>query len=780
MANAFSIQVRGVVQGVGFRPFVYRLARENGLAGWVLNGEDGVEIHLEGSGRAVETFLGNLKTQRPPFALIESIDVQAAQQEGRSDFTIRESRRRKRPTVHISPDLPVCDDCIRELFDPQNPRYHYPYINCTNCGPRYTVILNLPYDRPNTTMAGWQLDAFCEREYHDPANRRFHAQPVACPTCGPDFYLKIGDERVMGSEASVHRTAELLRDGKIVAIKGLGGYHLSCDAENRDAVLVLRDRKYRKEKPFALMAKDLEAARRLIEIDAEAEKLLTSVERPIFLAPAKLNLEGIAPDNDEFGVMLPYSPLHYLLFAAGAPEILVMTSANRSSEPIAYEDDEAMVRLAGIADAFLIGERPIARRVDDSVTRSGAFGPMILRRARGYAPGAVSVLPVKNPVLALGADLKNTVTLVVAGQAFFSQHIGDLDHYESRRAFQQTIRDLILMYEIRPEDLLVVHDAHPEYVSSVLAGEVGSNETRAVQHHRAHLASVIAERQEWDAKVIGVSFDGTGYGDDGTIWGGEMFLGSVAEGFNRVGHLRSAALAGGDAAAQHPVQAAAGFLNQLNELPALTAPPFGFPERYQNAVELIRKGVRTFTTTSMGRLFDAAAALLGFTREISFEGQAAMWLEHLARGSCATAAYPFPFTGDELDFRPLLESLIKDRLRGRAISEIARRFHVGVAQGICEACTFFCKSHDVDTVVLSGGVFQNELLLENVKSLMEWEPLQIWTNHAVPSNDGGISLGQAALAAFGQFIGRDDRQIQTDSKQSGALFSDQQVGALGS
>src|SRR6202171_4978895 len=621
MANAFSIQVRGVVQGVGFRPFVYRLARENGLAGWVLNGEDGVEIHLEGSGRAVETFLGNLKTQRPPFALIESIDVQAAQQEGRSDFTIRESRLRKRPTAHISPDLPVCDDCVRELFDPQNPRYHYPYINCTNCGPRYTLIFNFPYHRPNTTMAGWQLDAFCEREYHDPANRRFHAQPVACPTCGPDFYLKIGDERVMGSEASVHRTAELLRDGKIVAIKGLGGYHLSCDAENRDAVLALRDRKYRKEKPFALMVKDLEAARRLIEIDAEAEKLLTSVERPIFLAPAKLNLEGIAPDNDEFGVMLPYSPLHYLLFAAGAPEILVMTSANRSSEPIAYEDDEAMVRLASLADAFLIGERPIARRVDDTVTRSGAFGPMILRRARGYAPGAVSVLPVKNPVLALGADLKNTVTLVVAGQGFVSQHIGDLDHYESRRAFQQTIRDLILMYEIRPEDLLVVHDAHPEYVSSVLAGEVGSNETRAVQHHRAHLASVIAERQEWDAKVIGVSFDGTGYGDDGTIWGGEMFLGSVAEGFNRVGHLRSAALAGGDATAQHPVQAAAGFLNQLNELPALTAPPFGFPERYQNAVELIRKGVRTFTTTSMGRLFDAAAALLGFTREISFEGQ---------------------------------------------------------------------------------------------------------------------------------------------------------------
>ena len=643
MANACSIRVRGVVQGVGFRPFVYRLACANTLNGWVLNAEEGVEIHLEGAETGLEAFVRDLKSQPPPAACIAEIDVRPAQATGLHEFTIRTSQRRKRPTVRISPDLPVCDECLKELFDPADPRYLYPYINCTNCGPRYSVVLALPYDRPNTTMKDWLLDDYCTAEYSNPGNRRFHAQPVACPACGPGYHLHPqvqpnNDETAGGSEGGIRRAAEILRAGGILAVKGLGGYHLACDARNPAAVAALRDRKYRKQKPFALMVRDVEMARTLVELSSDAAALLTSVARPIVLAPARMELGAVAPDNIELGVMLPYTPLHHLLFAAGAPEILVMTSANRSSEPIAYEDEDALQRLAGIADAFLIGQRPIARRVDDSVARAGAFGPVVLRRARGYAPGVVASLPAEGPVLALGADLKNTITLVVGGQAFVSQHIGDLHHYQSLRAFHQIIEDMVSMYEARWDELLLVHDLHPQYLSTAHAATLGVSQCHAVQHHRAHVASVLAERGEWTKRVVGVSLDGTGYGDDGSIWGGEIFVGSVQEGFERVAHLRRAALAGGDAAAHYPVQAAAGFLAQIDSLPDVLAGPFAFPERYQNAMELVRKDVRTFATTSVGRLFDAAAALLGFSREVTFEGQAAMWLEQLARSAPLTEA----------------------------------------------------------------------------------------------------------------------------------------------
>jgi hydrogenase maturation protein HypF len=748
MPSAWSVKVRGAVQGVGFRPFVYRLARANTLFGWVLNGEEGVEIFLEGSESGFGQFIDVLKKSPPSAARIAAIEVQLCEPAGFGDFTIRESTRRDRPTVRILPDLPVCAECLRELFDPADRRYHYPYINCTMCGPRFTVIQSLPYDRPNTTLRAWPLCAECDAEYHDPADRRFHAQPVACPACGPGYSLGFRNEIVSGSEASIHRAAALLRDGKILAVKGLGGYHLACDAGNANAVAALRLRKFRKEKPFALMVKDAAVARRIVELNGDAEAMLSSTERPIVLAPSRVEFPGVAPDNDEFGVMLPYTPLHHLLFAAGAPEILVMTSANRSSEPIAYEDDEALARLSEIADAFLIGERPIARRVDDSVIRAGALGPVVLRRARGYAPGAVAQILSDRPILAFGADLKNAITIVVAGQAFVSQHIGDLEYFESRVAFEQTIRDFLAMYEIRCDELVVVHDAHPGYVSTALAQDLEACEQIAIQHHRAHIASVLAEYQEWNKRVIGISFDGTGYGDDGTIWGGEIFTGSVAEGFVRLAHLRPAALAGGDAAAQHPVQAAAGFLAQVSNLPDLKAAPFYFPERYESALELIRKDVRTFATTSMGRLFDAAAALLGFTREITFEGQAPMWLEHLARRAPNVEAYPFPFEDRELDFRPLLEAVAQDRLRGRHPAEIARAFHRGVTNCCCKLVNQVDPNHEFDTVVLSGGVFQNELLLEDLKALLSGGGRRTLTNHAVPPNDGGISLGQAALAAF--------------------------------
>jgi hydrogenase maturation protein HypF len=728
MTAAKSVRVRGVVQGVGFRPFVFRLARAQSLAGWVVNESDGVDIHIEGAEPALEAFLSDLRARPPAAAEISTIEVEATRPSGLREFTIRESRRNGRPSVRISPDLPVCDACLAELFDPADQRYLYPYINCTNCGPRYTVIESLPYDRPNTTMKHWHMDRLCATQYDDPGDRRFHAQPIACPSCGPHY----GD---------IDGAAKMLSEGRIVAIKGIGGYHLSCDARNRETVRLLRERKFRKERPFAVMVRNLEIARTLAHFSAAAEALLTSVARPIVLAPARIELPEVAPESDELGVMLSYAPLHHLLFAAGAPDVLVMTSGNRSSEPIAYEDDDARQRLSGLADAFLIGERPISRRVDDSVARVGVFGPTVLRRSRGYAPGAVTTLPIHHPVLAVGADLKNTITLVVDGQAFVSQHIGDLEHYEAFRAFQETIQDLVSMYGVDWDDTLIVHDAHPQYASTLHALELPARK-QAVQHHRAHIASVLAERQAWDKRVVGVSFDGTGYGDDGTTWGGEFFVGSVREGFERVLHLRRALLPGGDRAATFPVQCAAGFLHELNVPPSLQ-----FPASYGQALQLIEKGIRTFETTSVGRLFDTAAALVGFFREISFEAQAAMWLEHLARSASNADAYPFPTAEGTLDYRPLLEAAIRDRIRGRDSSEIARAFHRGVAEALWRAATMFCEQNGIDTVVLSGGVFQNELLLDDIQSLAAQE-LQIWTNSAVPPNDGGISLGQAALACM--------------------------------
>jgi hydrogenase maturation protein HypF len=750
MANACFIRVRGVVQGVGFRPFVYRLAYANTLAGWVHNGDQGVEIYLEGEDEDMDAFVREMRSAPPAAATISDVEIQPAACEGFTEFTIRESNHSARPTVRVSPDLPVCDDCLKECFDHDNPRYRYPYINCTNCGPRYSVVVALPYDRINTTMRAWPLDAYCDADYRDPANRRFHAQPVACPVCGPGFTLRQHGVDIANGWTAIKRTAEFLCDRKIVAVKGLGGYHLACDARNPASNMALRERKFRKEKPFAVMAKDIEAARNLVTLTPEGEALLTSIARPIVLAPARIELEAVAPENRDLGVMLPYTPLQHLIFAAGAPDVLVMTSANRSSEPIAYDDADALQRLSGIADAFLMGERPIARRVDDSIARAGAFGPVILRRSRGYAPGAVARLPITRPVLALGADLKNTITLVVDGQAFVSQHIGDLSHYQAYQAFAETIKDLVSMYDIRTDDLLLVHDAHPQYVSTSHASALPVQERHAVQHHRAHLASVIAERGEWQKMVVGVICDGTGFGDDGSIWGGEVFLGSLESGFERVAHLHSAALPGGDSAAQYPVQAASGFLAQLDDLPDLTGSPFHFDSRYHDAMKLIHGGVRTFSTTSVGRLFDSAAALLGFVRENTFEGQAAIWLEQLGRNAPNADAYAFTHNGHELDFRPLLQAVICDRLRHRSRQEIARAFQRGVATGMADLVVQLCQSNGVNTVVLSGGVFQNELLLEDLRSRLP-RRLDIWTNHAVPPNDGGISLGQAALAAFGQF-----------------------------
>ncbi|MBC5815410.1 MAG: carbamoyltransferase HypF, partial [Candidatus Eremiobacteraeota bacterium] len=678
-----------------------------------------------------------IAAQPAPAARIAAIATSPVPPEGFSTFSIRESEKNEPPSVRISPDLPACDDCLREMYDPQDRRYQYPYINCTNCGPRYSIILELPYDRPKTTMRSWPMCPQCDAEYRDPANRRFHAQPVACPACGPTYEL--GGLR--GSDA-ISAAAARLRSGEILAVKGLGGYHVACDARNAKSVAALRERKFRKERPFAVMVRSLDGARDIAELTPQAIEMLTSIERPIVLLPSRFLLEGIAPENREIGVMLPYTPVAHLLFAADAPSVLVMTSGNRSNEPIAYVDDDAFGRLAGIADAFLSGEREIARRVDDSVARVDPWGTAVLRHARGYAPRSVALIPSKRPILAVGADLKNAISLVVSGNAFVSQHIGDLDHFAALQSFKETIADLCSMYEISTDDLVVVHDAHPQYASTRYAQSLAGTHV-AVQHHRAHVASVLAERGEWERSVIGFAWDGTGFGDDGTIWGGEVFTGSLRMGLSRALHLRAAALPGGDAAARYPVQCAAGFLDQLQSVPDLHALPFNFPDRYRQARELVRSKVRSFTTTSVGRLFDTVAALCGFTREITFEGQAAMWLEHIGSETPHAAAYALPIKEDEFDFRPLLQAVLADRIAGKPVAEIARGFHVALCQVALDACEAVGASEN--PVVVSGGVFQNRLLTG-----MLYEALgdRLWLNVRVPCNDGGICLGQAAIASI--------------------------------
>ena len=737
MKSAYLIDVYGTVQGVGFRPFIYRLAKEFNLTGWVLNNDEGVKIWVEGE---LGNFVANIESKAPAAANITNISVQTVPAKGFEQFTIKESQRQSEPTTAISPDLAICEDCLTEMRDKNNRRYGYPYINCTNCGPRYSIITALPYDRPNTTMKAWALCELCLKEYNDPLNRRFHAQPTACPNCGPRYYLK--HKELTNWDTPAIQAAKLLSKGNIIALKGLGGYHLACDARDVDAVKILRERKFRKEKAFAVMVKDLDVAARFAHLSDEGKKLLTSPERPIVLLQKKRDLAGVAPVNHNLGMMLPYTPIHHLLFDHGAPDALVMTSANRSSEPIAFEDQAALEQLEGIADAFLIGERPIARRMDDSVIRPNKSSVTLFRKARGYAPRAVANLPSEGPILAVGADLKNSITLVVDGQAFVSQHIGDLEHYGAFKAFQETIGDLVDMYGLRLEDCIVVHDAHPNYQSTQYALDLPAKRHIAVQHHQAHIASVLAEKQAWDTNVIGVAFDGTGYGDDGAIWGGEFFQGSLTAGFDRIGHLDYAKLVGGDAAAKFPVLAAAGFLAEL-DTPDLSQAPFNFPESYVKALKLLEKDIQVLPTSSVGRLFDAAAALLGFTREMSFEGQAAMWLEYWASKGKELPSQQIP---KEPSSFYCLQQIIKARLAEKERSEIASAFHNCLVKLVSNAVRKYCHKHAVDTVVFAGGVFQNKLVLEKLQDELTAASLAVWLNEKLPTNDGGISLGQAAAS----------------------------------
>jgi hydrogenase maturation protein HypF len=739
--------VRGKVQGVGFRPYVFRLARAHGLAGTVSNVKGGVAITVEGSVASVTAFIDALRPGAPSVARIDEMLVETVAPNGAEAFVIGGSADSGEPTTQLPPDLPVCEECLGELRDQTNRRYRYPYITCTACGPRFSLCTGFPYDRCRTTMHDWRMCDECSREFGDPADRRFHAQPIACARCGPQYRLAVAGRTVAVGADAFTECARLVRDGRIVAVKGVGGYHLACDAANAASIASLRARKHRDAKPFALMARDLDTASRVVHLSPAHAALLTSIERPIVLAPPAVALPGVAPHQARLGLMLPYTPAHHLLFDAGAPPVLVMTSGNRSGEPMVFGDDDAVERLEGIADALLIGERRIARRVDDSVVTTAAAGTIVLRRARGYAPHVVARLPAcDGPILALGADLKNAVTLVVDGKAIVSQHIGDLDQFDAFVAFEETIRDLLDTYEVDRDRLVVVHDGHPEYRSTQYAATLGARRL-AVQHHRSHLASVLAERDALDTRVVGVVFDGAGFGDDGTIWGGEIFTGSVDTGFERVAHSRPAVLPGGDASARFPVQAAAGFLSALPGIPSLVDPPFSFPARYDQARRLVDAKVRAFATTSIGRLFDVVAALLGFNGAISFEGEAAMWLEALASSTADVAPIPLPFRQRALDFEPALRAVIDLRMKGSDAAAIARGFHVALARAAGEAVQELRHGHRVDAVVASGGVFQNVLLLDAFHACVDGLGLPLWVNHDVPPGDGGVSLGQAAIAS---------------------------------
>jgi hydrogenase maturation protein HypF len=748
-AVTLQLRVQGVVQGVGFRPFIFRLAKRYGLTGWVLNDAKGVLIQVSGDARTLESFKAAISGEAPAAAIVERVlELSGRKGKEEKDFTIRESVATSDITTLISPDLPVCDECLQELFDPTNKRYLYPFINCTNCGPRYSMIEALPYDRPFTTMKQFEMCDFCEGEYHDPANRRFHAQPVACPECGPTLRYVANGQEVARGHTVIEHAARALCKGEILAIKGLGGYHLACDARNEEAIKKLRARKFRKEKPFALMAKNLSVLEPYVILDNATREFLNSTPHPIVLLPKgeRPLSEALAPENVELGVMLPYTPLHHLLFAANAPDLLVMTSANRSSEPIAYKDDEALKQLTEIADAFVMGERGIARRIDDSVVSVFDEKPVIFRRARGYAPAPVIHSErFAKPILALGAGLKNAITLVTGGYAFVSQHLGDLDNYDSFLAFQETVHDLTRVYHVNLEQTLIVHDLHPDYPSSRYAGELPGKKL-AVQHHAAHIASVLAEQNAWEKNVLGFSFDGTGLGTDGLIWGGEVFYGGLERGFERVAHLREAYLPGGDAAARHPEQAAVGFLHDLDK----SLWHEHLDERtFQVAQFLIEKNLNTPKTTSVGRLFDTVAALCGFKRKLTFEGQAAMWLEARARSVPHAVNHPYalPFDSHTWDYRPLLEFILLDKCSGINSEIVAYKFHEALARAVADAAKILSATYSFDTVALSGGVWQNKLLHHLTLQKLRQAGFEVWWNQHVPPGDGGISLGQAALAA---------------------------------
>jgi hydrogenase maturation protein HypF len=721
----------GAVQGVGFRPFVYRLATEMALAGWVLNSSAGVVIEVEGARETLEEFLGRLEREKPPAALILTRETSWLAAAGSARFEIRASEAGAEKTASVLPDLATCPACLAEVRDPEDRRHGYPFTNCTRCGPRHTIVEEIPYDRPHTTMRVFVMCEACAREYRDPADRRFHAQPNACPVCGPRIWV----EPEGGAEVPpLRQVAEALAAGRVVALKGIGGFQLLVDAGNEAAVARLRRLKHREEKPLALMMPDVAAARRFCVVTAAEEALLRSAAAPIVLLRpqgAAGIAANVAKSSPYLGVMLPYSPLHHLLMQE-YPRPVVATSGNRSDEPIAIENAEARERLGGIADLFLMHDRGIARHADDSVVRAVRGREGVMRRARGHAPLPVRVPEELPAALAVGAHLKNAVAIAVGRQVFVSQHIGDLDTVEARGAFERAIRDLCRLYAFEPE--VVACDLHPDYASTRWARSSGLKVV-AVQHHHAHVAGCAAEN-DVRGEYLGVAWDGAGYGLDGTVWGGEFFQ-ARAGGFERVAHLRPFRLPGGEAAIREGWRAAASLLWEVFG-------PEGIPERREKAVlaRMLERNVNCAVTTSVGRLFDAVASLAGVAQENRFEGQAAMELESRIAGLETREFYPLE--GEETgDWGPLVEAVRADVARGVAPAVIAARFHNALVRWMVRVA----ERAGVGQVVLSGGCFQNSYLVERAATALEARGFRVYTHQRVPPNDGGIALGQAVLAA---------------------------------
>jgi hydrogenase maturation protein HypF len=752
------IRVAGVVQGVGFRPFVHRLATELVLAGHVGNDTEGVFVEVEGSGPAVEAFRARLTTDAPPMARIDGVDVTALPPTRDTGFRIVESDRAGTVRTLVSPDVAVCDDCLAELADPTDRRSRYPFINCTNCGPRFTITLRVPYDRPNTTMAGFTLCEDCHREYDDPADRRFHAQPLACPACGPRLWFEGAGPAVMGTDRALAAAHEALARGEIVAIKGLGGYHLACDATSDAAVRRLRERKHRMDKPFAVMVADTDTARTLVELGDDEASLLESPQRPIVLLAQRAGgalSELVAPQNPALGVLLPYTPLHHLLFspvpgsAAPVPGPLVMTSGNLTDEPICFEDHDARQRLGAIADAWLVHDRPIHVPCDDSVVQMASGAEMPIRRSRGYAPLPVRLPFDAPPTLAMGGELKNAFCLASGRQAFMSQHIGDMGSLETLAAFTRSTEQFAQIYEIEAQ--LVAADAHPGYQTRRWADEVSGRPVSLVQHHHAHIASVMAEHGIGaDTRVIGFAFDGTGYGTDGSIWGGEVLIAGYG-GFERVAHLRQIPLPGGDAAIRHPSRVAlahlwAAGIEWAEDLPPVAATP----EAARTVlVRQLERNVQCVPTSSMGRLFDAVSSLLGLRHDASYEAQAAMELEWMsARPGTVARPYRFGVHGTDIDPAPVFRDMIADLRQGIGVADIGAGFHRAVARLIGQLAQRLQQDRSLDVVALSGGVFQNRLLVQLVRQEMADRGQRLLTHRLVPPNDGGLALGQAAIASF--------------------------------
>ncbi|MDQ6818792.1 MAG: carbamoyltransferase HypF [Actinomycetota bacterium] len=756
------VRVDGTVQGVGFRPYVYRLAGELGLSGFVLNDARGVMLEVEGSAGAVRQFLGRLASDAPPLAVLERVLSEERPPTGETGFTIRESPSGGVPDAPVTPDTATCQACVTELFDPADRRFRYPFINCTNCGPRFTIVRGVPYDRPLTTMAGFTMCPRCAAEYEDPADRRFHAQPNACSVCGPSLTLLGTDGQPLeigSARDTVQAAAAALRDGRIVAVKGIGGFHLACRADDEAAVATLRARKHREDKPFAVMVATVAMARHLVSLGEREIGLLEARERPIVLSPRFADApvaHSVAPGAPELGVMLPYSPLHHLLLA-DAGTALVMTSGNTSDEPIAFTNEDAVARLVSIADLLLVHDRPIETRTDDSVVRavSAPGGPLAvsLRRSRGYVPARMTLPDAAGrPLLACGAELKNTFCLAKGRSAWLGHHIGDLSNYETLRSFTDGIAHFERLFAVVPE--VVAHDMHPEYLSTKYALEREGVQLIAVQHHHAHLAACLAEHDE-HGPAIGAIFDGTGYGTDGTVWGGELLLGDLAD-FTRVGALFPVRLPGGERAIREPWRMACAWLS------ASDAPQEGGPRvpralagrvegrAWGQVAQLARTGLSSPVTTSMGRLFDAVAAICGVRPTVNYEGQAAIELE-AACDPAERGRYPIALQRDGgrlvIDPRETIRALSADLEAGSDVGAVASRFHAAVGDATVEACAAAASSSHTDLIVLSGGVFQNRRLLEAVLAGLHAAGLRALIAERLPLGDGGISYGQAAVAA---------------------------------